>query len=281
MRNIMLTIEYDGTAYSGWQVQPNGLSVQEVVEGALARLLGAPARLRSSGRTDAGVHARVMVACFSTDRNLPLRAFREGLNTMLPDDVAVRAAREVPLAFNPRFDAEAKHYRYTILLDQLRSPLARHTAWRLPGRLDLDAMRQACAQFVGEHDFAAFRASNCVAKTTVRRIYSLELVQEGAFLHLDVNGSGFLKNMVRVIAGTIVEVGLGRRAPEDVARLLRGGERGKSGVTAPPHGLCLMRVFFPEAALQGRAAGTAARREGLGGGMSPRRNHLLRHFVLT
>jgi tRNA pseudouridine38-40 synthase len=249
MRNIMLTIEYDGTAYSGWQVQPNGLSIQEVMEGALAQMVGCPTRLRSSGRTDAGVHARGMVACFQTEKNLPLRAFREGLNTMLPVDIAVREACEVPLPFNPRADAVAKHYRYTTLLDNLRSPLARHTAWRLGGELDLDAMRDACSEFVGEHDFAAFRASNCAAKTTVRRINSLELLQDGSFLHLDVNGSGFLKNMVRIIAGTIVEVGQGRRSPQDVARSLREGNRRGAGVTAPPHGLCLMQVFFSKESL--------------------------------
>jgi tRNA pseudouridine38-40 synthase len=245
MRNIKLIIEYDGTAYSGWQVQPNGITIQEIMEGALLRMLGEPARLRSSGRTDAGVHARGMVACFNTEKSLPLRAFREGLNTMLPPDIAVREVCEVPLPFNPRADARAKHYRYTILLDKLRSPLARHVAWRLGGPLDLDAMRAGSALFVGEHDFAAFRASNCVAKTTVRRINALEVVQEGPLVHLDVNGTGFLKNMVRVIAGTLVEIGQGRRAPQDVARLLLQGDRQVSGITAPPHGLCLMQVFYP------------------------------------
>ena len=246
MRNIKLIIEYDGTAYSGWQVQPNAITIQEVVEGALFRILGEPAKLRSSGRTDAGVHARGMVACFNTKKNLPLRAFREGVNAMLPADIAVREAWEVPLAFNPRADAKAKHYRYSILLDKLRSPLARHVAWRLTEPLDLDAMRAASALFLGEHDFAAFRASNCAAKTTVRRIYSLDLVQDGATIHLDVNGSGFLKNMIRVMVGTLVEVGQGRRAPLDVARLLLEGNRQVSGMTAPPHGLCLMEVFYPQ-----------------------------------
>ncbi|HBG08316.1 MAG: tRNA pseudouridine(38-40) synthase TruA [Geobacteraceae bacterium GWC2_58_44] len=244
MRNIKLIIEYDGTAYSGWQVQPNGVTIQEVMERALCSMLGEPAKLRSSGRTDAGVHARGMVACFNTEKGLPLRAFREGLNTLLPNDIAVRDACEVPLRFNPRADAGAKHYRYTILLDNLRSPLARHTAWRLAGPLDLEAMRAACDLFTGEHNFAAFRASNCAAKTTVRRINSLDVVQDAPFIHLEVNGSGFLKNMVRIIAGTIVEVGQGRRAPQDVARLLRDGDRQVSGITAPPHGLCLMQVFY-------------------------------------
>ena len=246
MRNIKLVIEYDGTSYCGWQVQPNGITIQEVMEDALARMLGERTTLHSSGRTDAGVHARGMVGCFKTEKGLPLSAFREGLNTLLPGDIAVRDACEVPPGFHPRFDAQAKHYRYTILLDNLRSPLARHTAWRLRGRLDADAMREACALFVGEHDFVAFRASNCAAKTTVRRIYSMDLVQEGQFLHLDIKGSGFLKNMVRIITGTLVEVGQGKRKADDVARLLSSGDRQSSGVTVPPQGLCLMQVFYPE-----------------------------------
>jgi tRNA pseudouridine38-40 synthase len=245
MRNIKLIIEYDGTAYCGWQVQPNGVTIQEVMEGALERMLGERATLRSSGRTDAGVHARGMVACFNTDKTLPLRAFREGLNTLLPDDIAVRDAAEVPLKFNPRADALGKHYRYTLLLDSLRSPLARHTAWRLGGRLCLDAMREACSYFIGEHDFAAFQATKCAAKTTIRRINSVELVEEGAFLHIDVNGTGFLRNMVRIMAGTLVEVGQGRRPAQDVARLLQEGDRQVAGVTAPAQGLCLMQVYYP------------------------------------
>ena len=250
MRNIKLIIEYDGTAYAGWQVQPNGVTVQEVMEEALGRMLGERAALHASGRTDAGVHARGMVACFKTEKGLPLRAFREGLNTLLPSDIAVRDACEVPLGFHPRFDAVAKHYRYTMLVDPLRSPLARHTAWRLKGRPDVDAMRAACGLFVGEHDFAAFRGSNCAAKTTVRRIYSMELVRDGRFLHLDIKGSGFLKNMVRIIAGTLIDVGQGRSSADDVARLLKGGARQESGMTVPPQGLCLMEVFYPEEALR-------------------------------
>ncbi|ACH37932.1 tRNA pseudouridines 38,39,40 synthase [Citrifermentans bemidjiense Bem] len=247
MRNIKLIIEYDGTAYCGWQVQPNGRTVQEVLQEALAAMLGEKTPLHGSGRTDAGVHARGMVACFKTDKAMPLRAFREGLNCLLPGDIAVREACEVPLEFHPRFDAHAKHYRYTILLDDLRSPLSRLTVWRLKGKLDIQAMRAACAAFVGEHDFAAFRASNCAAKTTVRRIYSMDLVQEGCLLHLDVKGSGFLKNMVRIITGTLIEVGQGKKSVEDVARLLQGGDRQQnSGMTVPPQGLCLMQVYYQE-----------------------------------
>jgi len=250
MRNVKLIIEYEGTAYCGWQLQANGVAVQQVMEEALERLLGAPTTLRASGRTDAGVHARGMVACFRTDKNLPLRAFREGLNTMLPPDIAVRDACEVPPAFNPRMHAAAKHYRYTILLDKLRSPLTRATVWRVAGPLDVEAMRRGAAHFVGEHDFSAFRAANCVAKRTVRTINSFEISRHGRYLHLDVNGCGFLKNMVRIMVGTLQEVGLGKRPPEDIVRLLRDGDRRLAGMTAPPQGLCLMQVFYPEEKLK-------------------------------
>lgn len=245
MRNIKLTIEYDGTNYAGWQIQPNGLAIQQVIEEALARMLGQHTRLHSSGRTDAGVHARGMVACFNTERGLPLRAFREGLNRLLPPDIAVKDACEVPLHFNPRFHALGKHYRYTLQLESLRSPLSRLYAWRLGGPLNVEAMRAACGLFVGKHDFAAFRASNCAAKTTVRTINALTLNEEGEFLHLDVNGSGFLKNMVRVITGTLVEIGLGRHEPALVSHLLATGDRKEAGMTAPALGLCLMEVFYP------------------------------------
>lgn len=259
MRNIKLIIEYDGAAYAGWQLQPNGITIQEVMEEALAAMLREPTRLHASGRTDAGVHARGMVACFRTTQRMPIRAFREGLNSLLPSDIAVRDACEVPLTFHPRFDAKGKHYRYTILWDDLRSPLSRHTAWRLGGPLDVEAMRKACALFVGEHDFTAFRASNCGAKTTVRRIDSMELVQDGPFLHLDIFGSGFLKNMVRIITGTLVEVGRGRRTREELLQLLDGGDRQLAGRTAPPQGLCLMQVFYaPEALLEEGASASAA-----------------------
>ncbi|UFS68712.1 tRNA pseudouridine(38-40) synthase TruA [Geomonas sp. RF6] len=246
MRHIKLTIEYDGTNYAGWQIQPNGLAIQEVMEGALARMLGESVRLRSSGRTDAGVHAHGMVACFTTEKGLPLRAFREGLNANLPPDIAVRDASEVPLYFNPRYHATGKHYRYTIQTRPLRAPLSRLYSWRLGAPLDIEAMREGCRRLVGKHDFAAFRGSNCAAKTTVRTIHSLELREEGEFLHLEVNGSGFLKNMVRVMTGTLVEVGQGRMTPDDISRLLKTGDRRQAGMTAPPQGLCLMEVFYPE-----------------------------------
>ncbi len=244
MRNIKLIIEYDGTNYAGWQVQPNGLAIQQVLEEALAKLMGAQVRLHSSGRTDAGVHARRMVATFRTETTIPLRAFSDGLNTLLPPDIAVQEAEEVPVDFNPRRDAKGKHYRYTILNTPRRLPLVRLHAWHVRENLDLDAMRRAASHLVGEHDFAAFRASGCAAETTVRRIDALEIGREGELIHIDVTGSGFLRNMVRIIAGTLVETGLGKRAPDSISSLLWAPDRCAAGMTAPAHGLCLVDVFY-------------------------------------
>lgn len=244
MRTIKLTIEYDGTGYSGWQVQPNGLAVQQVMESALERLLGESVRLRSSGRTDAGVHACAMAAAFKTTKLLPMRAFVEGTNRFLPPEIAVLDAVEVHNDFKPIGEALSKHYRYTILNNPVRSPLRRLFTWHVREALDLGVMRQAALSIVGRHDFAAFRASNCVARTTVRRIDAIEISQKDDLICIDVVGEGFLKNMVRVIAGTLVDIGRGRFTPDHLAWLLRNPDRKKAGVTAPACGLCLIKVLY-------------------------------------
>lgn len=246
MPTILLTISYDGTKYSGWQVQPNGLAVQQVVEDAFEQLLGERVQVRSSGRTDAGVHARAMAASFSTSRELPLRAFVEGANRFLPADIAIQSARIVPEGFKPITMAHAKHYRYTIINSSVRAPLDRLYSWQVREPLDLVAMEEGAARFVGSHDFAAFRASNCVAKTTVRRIDSVRITREGVRITVDVVGGGFLKNMVRVMVGTLVDIGKGRFTPSDIERLLQEGDRKEAGSTAPACGLCLIQVVYPE-----------------------------------
>lgn len=243
MHKIKLTIEYDGTNYVGWQLQPNGISVQQVMEAALAGITGEPVRLHSSGRTDAGVHAKGMVACFSTLKMLPFTAYIDGMNSVLPPDIAVRHAEEVSIEFNPRHHAKGKHYRYSILTSNRRSPLLRLYSWHLRESLDLDSMIEGAVFFVGEHDFAAFRTSGCVARTTVRRIDSVTVSASGDMVHIDVIGSGFLRNMVRIMAGTLVEVGRRRMQPEDVGKCLVDTSR-PSGPTAPPHGLSLIEVFY-------------------------------------
>jgi tRNA pseudouridine38-40 synthase len=245
MMYLKLIIEYDGTNYCGWQIQPNGVTVQEVLEEGLRKLLGEPVRLRASGRTDAGVHAKGMVAVFSTTRTLPLAAFSHGLNTLIPPDIAIRSAEEVSPTFNPRADAVGKLYRYTILNAPTRSPLNRCTSWLIKEHLDLSAMRESARIFIGEHDFRAFQAANCAARTTIRTITGLEITanREG-FITIDVRGTGFLRNMVRIMVGTLVAVGRGKMNPGNVATLLTEGDRSMAGATAPPQGLCLIEVYY-------------------------------------
>jgi tRNA pseudouridine38-40 synthase len=244
MRTIKLTLEYDGTEYVGWQRQPNGLSIQQLVEEALQKVMGKRVVLHSSGRTDAGVHARCMIAHFRTDLDLPLSAFREGVNRYLPRDIAVRTAEEAADDFHSRFDAKGKWYRYTLYLHPVRSPLHERFTWHIRGPLDLAAMTDAAPSFVGSHDYCAFRTTGCVARTTQREIYSFEVGREGDLVHLDVRGSGFLRNMVRVMVGTLVEIGFGKRPPESIGSLLAGESKVSPGATAPPQGLCLVDVWY-------------------------------------
>jgi len=244
MKTIRLTIEYDGTDFVGWQLQPNGRSVQGVMEEVLARVTGAPVRLHSSGRTDAGVHARGMVAHFAAAGDLPMAAYREGVNRLLPPDVAVRAAEVAPEGFHARFSARGKWYRYSLHCAKVRSPLLGRTAWHLRVPLDIDAMSRAAQGFVGRHDFAAFRSSGCDACSTEREVFSVDLTRQGELLWIDVRGAGFLRNMVRVMVGTLVEIGMGRRPEGDVSLLLQAGSRPAAGRTAPAHGLCLMEVWY-------------------------------------
>lgn len=242
--NIRLIFEYDGTDYVGWQMQANGLSVQRVVEDGLCELMGEPVRLISSGRTDAGVHALGMVANFHTSRKLPMGAYREGLNRLLPPDIVVRDACEVSNDFHARYDARGKWYRYSIHLAPVRSPLSRRFYWQLRSELNQSAMLEAAELMVGRHDFRAFRAAGCAAHTTTREIFSIDLVQKEPFLYIDVRGAGFLRHMVRIMAGTLVSVGQGKSSLTEVEKLLQGQSRQKAGPTAPAHGLCLMQVWY-------------------------------------
>lgn len=241
---IKLTLAYDGTAYVGWQLQPNGLSVQQCLEQALQRLSGESLRVHSSGRTDAGVHALGMVCHFVTQRTLPLTAWREGLNRYLPQDIAVRRAEKVGDDFHARYSALSKHYRYTILCDAVRSPLERNVSWRINSPLDLAGMTQASCALLGRHDFTAFRSSGCSAQTTEREIYAITLTEVGSLIYIDVHGSGFLRHMVRMIVGTLVEIGLRKRPVEVIRLMLDDPDSAPPAVTAPPQGLCLLKVEY-------------------------------------
>jgi len=241
---VRLTIEYDGTAYCGWQIQSNGLAVQQVLEEALAQVQGTPVRVTASGRTDAGVHARGLVVHFRTEKVLPLTAYRDGVNVHLPKDIAVQAVALAPDGFNALSSATGKWYRYTILQHSVRSPLAARNAWHIRSPLDLAAMQTAAGYFVGVHDFVRFRTTDCDAKTTRREVFAVEVVQRGELVTIDVRGAGFLRHMVRIMAGTLVAIGLGKRPAEDVRRLLAGEIGLRAGPNAPPQGLCLMEVYY-------------------------------------
>lgn len=244
MHTVCLTIEYDGTNYIGWQWQPEGDSLQKTVEEAIEKVVGTPVRLHSSGRTDAGVHARCLVAHFKVEKLLAMKAYREGVNHFLPKDVAIIKAAEVSSDFHARYSAVGKWYRYTIWQGEVRSPLLSGRCWHLRKDLNVPAMKTAASSLVGRHDFSAFRASGCDATTTIREIVGVEIIEQAGLLHIDIAGSGFLRNMVRIIAGTLVEVGLGKRPVEAIAELIKSGERSVSGITAPAAGLCLMQVWY-------------------------------------
>ena len=252
MRNVKLTVEYDGANYAGWQVQPNGVSVQEVLAKAIAETTGEPrVRLIGSGRTDAGVHAAGQVANFKTTTAIPAAGLMHAINTKLPEDIAVVDAEDVPEEFHARYSAKLKTYRYSILNRPVRSPLARRMCHFVRTPLNADAMRAAAERLLGEHDFAAFQ-SKPTGKASVRTITRLDIEAPPPRIDIYVTANGFLYNMVRAIAGTLIEVGLGKRAPESVTALLESRDRAAAGPTAPPHGLCLMKVEYD---LQGVAEG--------------------------
>jgi tRNA pseudouridine38-40 synthase len=244
---VKLVLAYDGTRYVGWQVQPNGPSVQAEVERALSTLHGGPRRATAAGRTDAGVHAAGQVVSFPEERPLPLRAYVQGMNALLPEDVAVREATLEPDGFDARRSARGKRYRYRIENGATRDPLTRRISWQVFRPLDVAAMRQAAAPLVGRHDFAAFQAADCEAHHAVRDVRRLEVAGDpGGRVEVVVEATAFVKHMVRNLVGTLVEVGLGRRAPGSIDGLLASRDRRRAGPTAPAQGLCLEAVFYGE-----------------------------------
>ena len=244
-RNLRLILEYDGASYHGWQRQKNALSLQQVIEEALARITGEKVRLIASGRTDAGVHARGQVANFVTESTAPLRAFVQGLNSLLPLDIAVLQAEEVPLDFHARYAAIWKTYEYCILNRPVRSPLHQGHAWWLSESLDLAAMEAAAQSLPGEHDFAAFRAAGGRPGHAVRRVGEAFWRREPeGWLVFSITANGFLRGMVRSLVGTMVEIGKGKYPPEYLGEALKKGDRRLAGPTAPPQGLFLMKVDY-------------------------------------
>jgi tRNA pseudouridine38-40 synthase len=245
MRNIKLTIEYDGKNYLGWQVQPKGATVQGLIEEQLKRLTGETVHLTGSGRTDAGVHAMGQVAHFKTQRPMDCSTIQRALNGLLPADIVILKVEEVDQDFHARRNCRSKVYEYRILNRSLRSVFHREHTWHIPQKLDFEEMKKATQALVGEHDFSSFRSVGSPTRTAVRKVIRAEWKRsrEG-LLTFEIEASGFLKQMVRAIVGTLVEVGRGKLGPEDVQRILEFKDRRKAGPTAPAQGLFLMKVKY-------------------------------------
>lgn len=258
-RRILLRVAYDGTGYHGWQVQPNARTIEGELNRVLTQLTGEEIQVIGASRTDAGVHALGNVAVFDTASRIPAEKFSYALNQRLPEDIVIQSSVQVDDDFHPRHCDCQKTYEYDILNRTFPLPAYRNTAYFLYGDLDLDAMRRACRAFLGEHDFASFCAAGAQVQTTVRTVYSLEVLEQPLteagrgvqsqqsperLLTIRVRGNGFLYNMVRIIAGTLVEVGRGHIRPEEVEGIIAACDRAKAGPTAPARGLRLVEIKY-------------------------------------
>ena len=253
-RNFLLTIEYDGSEFSGWQRQPDRRTVQGELERALSKVCGGSVQINGSSRTDAGVHGLGARASFRGEYGIPTDRLKLAANNILAGgknlaaqigDVRILDVQEMPLEFHARFDAKGKKYRYVILNDSNQDIFRRKYCYQIAKPLDMEAMRRAAEHIVGTHDFACFQsAGGQERETTVRTVYSLELFQKGSDIWIEIAGDGFLYNMVRIIAGTLVEVGLGYRKPGDLAEIIESKDRKQAGHKAPAEGLYLVEVYY-------------------------------------
>jgi tRNA pseudouridine38-40 synthase len=245
-RTIKLTVAYEGTRFVGWQRQAEGVSIQGLLEEALARLEGGPVTVHGAGRTDAGVHALGQVASAQVTLSHPLDVVARALNACLPPEVRVTSVEQAADDFHARFSARSKTYRYVIRNAPIASPFERAYVWHVPEALDLEAMRMGAAALVGTHDFAAFRSVGGGVKTTTRTLMQSEFVpdEDNTRFVYETTGDGFLRHMVRAVVGTLVEIGRRQRPAASIAALLTGGNRAEAGATAPPQGLFLVRVDY-------------------------------------
>ena len=246
MRRIRTIISYDGTNYVGWQVQPNGVSVQELLEKALYELTGEQIRIEGSGRTDSGVHARAQVAHFDTNARMSANKYAIAMNMHLPPDIRVLYSKECDPSFHARFSAKRKQYSYTVQLGTHADVFTRTTSLHLHYMPDIAAMQTAAEAVLGTHDFRAFMCSGRRMENTVRTVTKSEWIRTGKHLTYCVEGNGFLYNMVRILVGTMLEIGSGKRPVSDMQLAIESGQRSAAGATAPAHGLCLMRVTYPD-----------------------------------
>ncbi len=244
LRRLKLVLEYDGTVYHGWQVQPGLDTIQGRLEAALSRLAGLPVHAMGAGRTDAGVHALGQVASCTIDVRLDDRALQRALNANLPRDIVVREVAPAPAEFDARRSARWKTYRYTILRRAERSALEGRYSLHVPYAVDMEAMAAAGRCLVGTHDFSAFRAGTCGAATPIRTVSRAAWRAEGDVWRFEIVGNAFLQHMVRIVVGTLLDVGRGRRDPGDLQQILASRDRRRAGKTAPAHGLCLVAVEY-------------------------------------
>lgn len=242
--NLKITVEYDGTNYCGWQIQPNGESIQAVLERAISTFFGTPSRITGSGRTDAGVHAIGQVANFLVDKEIEKFRILRGLNALTPPDITIKEVEIVPDSFDARRDGRSRVYEYYIINRATPSPFYLNRAWHLHEALNREAMREAMRCLLGEHDFSSFRAAGCEAIHPIRKVYQTALEPRGDLLVYSIEATAFLRHMVRNIVGTLVEVGRGLREPQSFGELLEARDRNKAGPTAPPHGLYLVEVKY-------------------------------------
>lgn len=245
MRNIKLVIEYDGKEFNGWQKQPNKLNIQGEIEKAIERITGEEVDLTASGRTDAGVHAIGQVANFKTNSNLPIQKIPIALNANLKKSIIIKSAEEVEERFHSRLNCKKKTYRYIINNSKYGTAIYRNLETHIPIKLDIQKMQEAVKYFEGEHDFKAFKASGTSSKSSVRTIYKAEVIDAGnERIYIELTGNGFLYNMVRIISGTLVEVGLGKLEPKEIEKILELKNRENAGKTLPPQGLYLVKVEY-------------------------------------
>ena len=245
MRNIKLEIEYDGKEFNGWQKQPNKLNIQGTIEKAIEAITKEEIELMASGRTDAGVHATGQIANFKTNSNIPIEKFAIAINSNLKKSILIKSAEEVEQKFHSRLSCKRKTYRYIINNSEEGTAIYRNLETHISKKLDIEKMKQAVKYFEGEHDFKAFKSSGTSSKSSIRIIFKAEVIEEGNNkIWIELTGNGFLYNMVRIISGTLVEVGLGNMNPEDIPYILKSGKRDKAGKTLPPQGLYLINVEY-------------------------------------
>lgn len=244
MRNIKLTIEYDGKCYNGWQKQPNKLNIQGEIEKAIYNITKEEVDLIGSGRTDAGVHALGQVANFKTNSQISIEKLPLAINSQLKNSIVIKRAEEVDERFHSRYNAKHKTYRYIINNSKCGTAIYRNLEYSYPFELDAKKMQQAAKYFEGEHDFKAFKSSGTSSKNSVRTIYKAMVKKEGEKIIIELTGNGFLYNMVRIISGTLLDVGLGKIKPEEIPEIIESKDRQRAGKTLPPHGLYLVEVKY-------------------------------------